>query len=37
MDKEKRLSYIDSYKKFKASRICVQWCIIIGSLIFFFK
>ena len=33
MDKGKRLSYIDSYKKFKA-RICVQWCIIIGSLIF---
>ena len=30
MDKGKRLSYIDSYKKFKASRICVQWCIIIG-------
>ena len=35
MDKGKRLSYIDSYKKFKASRICVQWCIITGSLIFF--
>ena len=34
MDKEKPLSYIDSYKKFKASRICLQWCIIIGSLIF---
>ena len=34
MDKGKRLSYIDSYKKFKASRICVQWCIIIGLLKF---
>ena len=33
MDKGKCLSYIDSYKKFKASRICVQWCIIIGLLI----
>ena len=33
MDKGKRLSYIDSYKKFKASRICVQWCIMIGLLI----
>ena len=33
VDKGKCLSYIDSYKKFKASRICVQWCIIIGSLI----
>ena len=36
MDKGKHLSYIDSYKKFKASRICVQWCIIIGLLIYFF-
>ena len=33
MNKGKRLSYIDSYKKFKASRICVQWCIITESLI----
>ena len=34
MDKGKRLSYIDSYKKFKASRIRVQWCIMIGLLNF---
>ena len=33
VDKGKHLSYIGSYKKFKASRICVQWCIIIGLLI----